>query len=62
VVLGVVPGLAVGIIIGTSGGGYLAHLLSEAALRAIFAAVLIVQGLRDIRKSLQIRAKLPAVT
>ncbi|MGQ9687936.1 MAG: sulfite exporter TauE/SafE family protein [Desulfobaccales bacterium] len=57
VALTLVPGLALGIILGTSGGGTLAHLLSEAALRAIFAAVLIWQGLRDIRKSLQVRTQ-----
>jgi uncharacterized protein len=62
VVTAVVPGLIVGIILGTFGGGSLAHWLSEAALRGIFAAVLIWQGLRDIRKSLHIRAKSPAVT
>lgn len=57
VVLGVVPGMALGIIIGTSGGGYLAHLLSEAALRGIFAGVLIIQGLRDIWKSRILRGQ-----
>ncbi len=57
VVTAVVPGLILGIILGTFGGGTLAQLLSEAALRVIFAAVLIWQGIRDIRKSLTLRAK-----
>jgi len=49
VILRVLPGLIPGIIIGTYGGSTLAHLLSEAHLRLIFAAVLIWMGLRDIR-------------
>lgn len=57
VVTAVVPGLIVGIIIGTLGGGILAQWLSEAVLRVIFAAVLTWQGLRDIRKSRHLRVK-----
>jgi uncharacterized membrane protein YfcA len=49
VVLRVLPGLVPGIMIGTYFGGTLAHLLSEANLRLIFAAVLIWLGIRDIR-------------
>jgi len=57
VVTAIVPGLIVGIIVGTFGGGLLAQSLSEATLRIIFATVLIWLGLRDIRKSMQLRAK-----
>ena len=49
VVLKVLPGLVPGIMIGTYCGGTLAHWLSEANLRLIFAAVLIWLGIRDIR-------------
>jgi uncharacterized protein len=49
VVTRVLPGLIVGIIVGTFLGGSLAHLLSEAHLRLIFAGVLIWLGIRDIR-------------
>jgi uncharacterized protein len=45
----VLIGLVPGIFIGTSCGGSLAHLLSEADLRLVFAAVLIWLGIRDIR-------------
>jgi uncharacterized membrane protein YfcA len=62
VVTALVPGLIVGIIIGTFGGGMLAQWLSDAALRLIFAAVLIWLGCRDIRKSLQLREKFLAVS
>lgn len=62
VVPAAVPGLIGGIIVGTFGGGTLAQWLSEAALRVIFAVVLIWQGWRDIRKSRHIRAKSPVVT
>lgn len=55
VVTKILPGLIVGIIVGTYLGGTLAHMLSEAALRFIFAAVLIWLGIRDIRKSRKIR-------
>jgi uncharacterized membrane protein YfcA len=51
VVLRVLPGLIPGIMIGTYFGGNLAHLLSEANLRLIFAAILIWLGLRDIRSA-----------
>lgn len=57
VVTKILPGLILGIILGTYLGGTLAHLLSEAALRFIFAAVLIWLGIRDIRKSRKIRAQ-----
>jgi hypothetical protein len=49
VVTRVLPGLIPGVFIGTFCGGSLAHLLSEANLRLIFAAVLIWLGIRDIR-------------
>jgi hypothetical protein len=49
VVTRVLPGLIGGIIIGTYFGGSLAHLLTEAHLRLVFAAVLIWLGIRDIR-------------
>jgi len=55
VVAAIVPGLIMGIVIGTYGGGTLAHWLSEAALRGIFAVVLIAQGIRDIIKSRSLR-------
>jgi uncharacterized membrane protein YfcA len=62
VVKEVIPGLIVGIIVGTFAGGTVAQWLSEATLRLIFAVVLIWLGLRDIRKSMQLRDKFPAVT
>lgn len=49
VVLRVLPGFIPGILLGTYGGATLAHLLTEVNLRVIFAGVLIVMGLRDIR-------------
>ncbi len=55
VVTVLLPGLMAGIIIGTFGGGTLAQWLADAALRVIFAAVLIWLGWRDIRKSRQLR-------
>jgi len=55
VVTKILPALIAGIILGTYLGGTLAHMLSEAALRFIFAAVLIWLGIRDIRKSRKIR-------
>jgi uncharacterized membrane protein YfcA len=61
VVKEVLPGLIVGIIVGTFAGGSVAQWLSEATLRLIFAAVLIWLGLRDIRKSMQLREKFLAV-
>ncbi len=51
----VLPGLILGIIIGTYGGGSLAHLLSEAHLRLVFAAVLIWLGIRDILGAAKMR-------
>jgi uncharacterized membrane protein YfcA len=49
VVSGVLFGLILGIFVGSFGGGSLAHLLSEANLRLVFAAVLSWLGIRDIR-------------
>jgi uncharacterized membrane protein YfcA len=43
------PGLIIGIVLGTYLGGTFAHHLSEGALRAVFALVLIGQGVRDIQ-------------
>jgi uncharacterized membrane protein YfcA len=51
VVTRILPGLILGILLGTYLGGTLAHLLSDAALRFIFAAVLVWLGIRDIRKA-----------
>jgi hypothetical protein len=51
----IVPGLILGIIVGTYVGATLAHWLSEAALRVIFAAMLTWLGIRDIRKSRSMR-------
>ena len=62
VVTVIVPGLIVGIIVGAFGGGTLAQWLSDATLRVIFAVVLIWLGLRDIKKSRQLREKTLAVT
>ncbi|MFH1597016.1 MAG: sulfite exporter TauE/SafE family protein [Pseudomonadota bacterium] len=55
VVTGVLLGLIPGIILGTFLGGSLAHLLTEANLRLVFAAVIIWLGLRDIRGAARIR-------
>jgi hypothetical protein len=55
VVTAIVPGLIVGIILGTYLGGTLAHLLSEADLRLVFAIVLIWLGLRDILSAARIK-------
>jgi hypothetical protein len=60
VVTRVLPGLIPGILIGTYCGGTLAHLLSEANLRLIFAGVLIWLGIRDIRKALRMKVALAA--
>lgn len=45
----ILPGLIPGILIGTYLGGSLAHILSEGALRIIFASVLIWTGIRYLR-------------
>ncbi|HUJ19626.1 MAG TPA: sulfite exporter TauE/SafE family protein [Nitrospirota bacterium] len=45
----VLPGLIGGILIGTFLGGTVAHFLSDAALRFIFAALLIVTGVRYLK-------------
>jgi len=50
-------GLILGIILGTYLGGTLAHLLSEAALRVIFAVVLIGMGIRDISSSRKLQQR-----
>ena len=55
VILRVLPGLIPGIILGTYLGGSLAHVLTEANLRLIFAGVLIWLGIRDIRAASQKR-------
>ncbi|MFI5330069.1 MAG: sulfite exporter TauE/SafE family protein [Desulfobaccales bacterium] len=60
VVTKVLPGLICGIIIGTFCGGSVAHLLSEATLRLVFAVMLIWLGLRDIRGAAKKRALLAA--
>jgi uncharacterized membrane protein YfcA len=57
VVTKIVPGLMLGIILGTYLGGTLAHMLSEANLRYIFAAVLIWLGTRDIHSSVKLRRR-----
>ncbi|MBM4274603.1 MAG: sulfite exporter TauE/SafE family protein [Deltaproteobacteria bacterium] len=57
VVTKIVPGLIAGIIVGTYLGGTLAHMLSEANLRYIFAAMLIWLGIRDIRSSVKLRRR-----
>jgi uncharacterized membrane protein YfcA len=49
VVLKVLPGLIPGILLGTYLGSSLAHLLTEANLRLVFAVVIIWLGIRDIR-------------
>jgi hypothetical protein len=57
VVMKIVPGMIGGIIVGTYLGSTLAHLLSEANLRFIFAAVLILLGIIDIRSSVDLRRR-----
>ena len=56
VVTWILPGLILGIIAGSFLGGSLANYLSEAALRLVFASVLIWMGLRDIRAALRMKA------
>ena len=55
VVTRILPGLILGIIVGSFLGGSLANYLSEAALRLVFAAVLVWMGLRDIRRALDMK-------
>jgi uncharacterized membrane protein YfcA len=43
------PGLIAGVFIGTYLGGQIAHLMQDGTLRAVFAALLIWTGLRNIR-------------
>lgn len=45
----ILPGLITGILIGTFLGGSLAHFMSEAILRVIFAAVLVWTGVQYLR-------------
>jgi uncharacterized membrane protein YfcA len=45
----ILPGLILGIIVGTFAGGTFAHLLPEAVLRMIFTVVLVWTGLRFIK-------------
>jgi uncharacterized membrane protein YfcA len=59
VVTKILLGLITGIMVGTFLGGSLAHFLTEANLRLVFAAVLIWLGLRDIRAALRKKALLP---
>ena len=58
VVTWILPGLIMGIIAGSFLGGSLANYLSEAALRLVFASVLIWMGLRDIRAALRMKIAL----
>ncbi len=55
VVSRILPGLIIGIMVGSFLGGSLAHFLSQAELRLVFAAVLIWMGIRDIRKALRMK-------
>jgi uncharacterized membrane protein YfcA len=55
VVAGVLLGLIPGIILGTFLGGSLAHHLTEANLRLVFAAGIIWMGIRDILGAAKIR-------
>ncbi len=45
----ILPGLILGVFIGSYSGGSLAHLFPDAELRAIFAVVLIATGVRYLR-------------
>jgi uncharacterized membrane protein YfcA len=56
VVTKILPGLILGILVGSFLGGSAAHLLSQAELRMVFAAVLIWMGVRDIRTALRMKA------
>jgi uncharacterized membrane protein YfcA len=58
VVTKILPGLIMGIVVGSFLGGSCAHLLSQAELRLVFAAVLIWMGIRDIRAALRLKATL----
>jgi uncharacterized protein len=60
VVTRVLPGLIAGIILGTYCGSSLALILSEANLRLVFAIMLSLLGLRDIRGAAKKRARLEA--
>ncbi len=60
VVLGVLPWIVGGIIVGTYFGSSLALRLSEPNLRLVFAGMLILMGLRDIRGAAKKRAALAA--
>ncbi len=52
------PGLIPGVLVGTFLGASLAHQLTEAHLRLVFAAVLIWLGIRDLRRAMQQKAAL----
>jgi uncharacterized membrane protein YfcA len=58
VVTRVLPGMIPGILIGSYAGASLAHVLSEANLRLIFAAVLIWMGIRDLRAARKLKTSL----
>jgi uncharacterized membrane protein YfcA len=58
VVADILPGLILGIMAGSFLGGSCAHLLSQAELRFLFAAVLIWIGVRDICAALRLKASL----
>jgi len=47
--VGILPGIIAGVLAGTWLGGTFAHLLSDTALRAIFAVLLIWTGIRYLR-------------
>jgi uncharacterized membrane protein YfcA len=55
VITRVLPAMIPGILIGTYGGASLAHFLTEAILRLIFATVLIWMGIRDIRAARKLK-------
>jgi uncharacterized membrane protein YfcA len=56
VVLRVLPGLIVGVILGSFLSGSLAHFLSQGELRLVFAGVLTWMGIRNIRAALKLKA------
>jgi uncharacterized membrane protein YfcA len=56
VVLRVLPGLIVGVILGSFLSGNLAHFLSQGELRLVFTGVLTWMGVRNIRGALKLKA------
>jgi uncharacterized protein len=58
VVSRVLPGLILGVALGSFLSGSLAHFLSQAELRLVFAVVLTWMGVRNIRAALKLRASL----